>query len=78
MLFPQRFFHLLFSLLMSLVMATLMTALVTLINTGWQHGYLGRLARAWIIAWPISFGIVLISAPLVRKLAARLVQADTR
>lgn len=72
MIVPPRFSPLLFSLLMSLYMAALMTLLVTLLNTGLADGLLGRWGRAFVIAWPIAFGLTLVGAPPLQRLTARL------
>ncbi|WP_431025540.1 DUF2798 domain-containing protein [Halomonas sp. H5] len=74
MLFPPRHAPLVFSVLMSFYMVTLMTFLITWVNTGLADGFLGRWWRAIYIAWPIAFSLILIGAPRLQRLAARLIR----
>ena len=73
MSFPPRFAPLLFSLLMSLYMVSLMTFVITWVNTGFGEDFSGRWWRAFYIAWPIAFGLMLLGAPRLQRLVGRLV-----
>lgn len=72
MTIPARHANLLFAALMSLSMAFLMSALITLINRGAGSGYLTAWMQSFITAWPVAFVLVLVLAPLMRRLVARL------
>ena len=71
---PTRFTRLLFSLLMSLYMVTGMTFVVTWVNTGLSEGFIMRWLGAGVIAWPIAFALVLIGAPVIQRIVAKLVK----
>ncbi len=65
---------LLFAFLMSLYMACIMSGILTLINTGFDQGYWYRWLHAFLIAWACAFPLVLLGAPVVRKLVERLLR----
>ena len=69
---PARFYRFVFSGLMSIWLSTLMTGLVTLINTGIDPEFLLRWGRAFVIAWPIAFSLVLIRGGTVTRIANNL------
>ncbi len=77
MIFPPRFASLVFSVLMSVYMVFLMTFLITWINTGLGEGFLGRWWRAFYIAWPVAFMLILVGAPRLQRVAAKLVRQPT-
>jgi len=68
---PLRWQPLLFAGFMSGFMAFFMSGILTLVNLGWVDGFFGKWLHAFLIAWPIAFPLVLLFAPLTRKLLAR-------
>ena len=68
---PGRWQPLVFAAFMSFFMAFCMAGILTLVNIGWVEGFFGKWLRAFLIAWPIAFPLVLLFAPLTRKLLAR-------
>ena len=68
---PQRFQPLLFAAFMSFFMALCMSGILTVVNLGWVDGFFGKWLRAFLVAWPIALPLVLVFAPLTRKLLAR-------
>ncbi len=64
-------FRVIFSVLMSGLMAGLMTGWVSWLNLGAAFS-LARWGGAFVTAWPPAFVIVLLMAPLVQRLAAKL------
>ncbi|OHX15648.1 hypothetical protein BI343_16865 [Chromobacterium amazonense] len=64
--------RLLFSLLMSGAMSLVMTAWFTGLNLGLHADFLGHWLHAFAQAWPIALGAVLLLAPPLQKLTARL------
>ncbi|MFY0992012.1 DUF2798 domain-containing protein [Halomonas sp. C05BenzN] len=74
MLFPSRYAPLVFAVLMSIYMVTLMTFVITWVNTGLGEGFLGRWWRAFYIAWPVAFMLILIGAPRLQRVAAKLIR----
>lgn len=74
MLFPPRFAPIVFAFLMSIYMVTLMTFVITWANTGLIDGFVSRWWRAFYIAWPIAFCLILLGAPRLQRLAAALIK----
>jgi hypothetical protein len=74
-MFPPQMQRFVFSFFMSLWLCFLMTGIVTLINTGIDGGYPSRWAQAFIVAWPIGFTLVMLSAGAIGKITARLVRS---
>lgn len=74
MFFPPRYARWVFAVLMSIYMVTLMTLVITWANTGLSEGFLDRWWRAFYIAWPIAFTLILIGAPQLQKVTARLLK----
>lgn len=67
-----RFIPLVTAFAMSLYMVTIMTFVITWVNTGLADGLLWRWWRAFYIAWPIAFVLILIGAPRITRLIMRL------
>lgn len=71
---PAKYSNLLFGGLLSSIMVTIISGAVVLVN----HGLTAEFPRQWLMgfatAWPIAFPTVLIVAPRVRKLVARLTE----
>ena len=74
MFFPPRYARWVFAVLMSIYMVTLMTMVITWANTGLSEGFLGRWWRAFYIAWPIAFTLILIGAPQLQKVTDKLLK----
>lgn len=62
-----RMVPLTFAVLMSLYMVTGMTFVITWVNTGLGGEFYLRWAKAFVIAYPIAFALVLTGAPRIRK-----------
>ena len=76
MKFPARYSHLLFGALLSAIMVMIVSGTVVLVNSGFNHDFFVRWFRGFGTAWPIAFPTVLIVAPLVRRVVARITIAD--
>lgn len=74
MIFPAKYARYVFSTVMSLYMVTIMTCVITLVNTGYEGDFFMRWIRAFYIAWPIAFVLILIGAPRLQSFAARLIK----
>ena len=66
-----RFAPLVFAILMSIYMVTAMTFVITWVNTGMTDGFALRWFRAFYIAWPIAFILIMLGAPRLQKLVAK-------
>lgn len=70
---PARHANLAFAAIMSFLMALLMSGIVTAVNRGLDAGYPLAWMKSFGLAWPIAFVLVLLLAPRVRGLVARMV-----
>lgn len=75
-MFASRYQKLIFTFLMSIYMVTLMTLVITLVNTGMADGFLMRWAKAFIVAWPVAFVLILLGGPRIQKLTGKLIRQD--
>lgn len=48
-----------------------MTFVITWVNTGMTDGFALRWFRAFYIAWPIAFILIMLGAPRLQKLVAK-------
>lgn len=64
--------QLVFALIMSFFMAGLMSGIITAVNTGFDAGLPARWWHGFLVAWPCAFPLVLIFAPVARKLVELL------
>jgi len=62
---------------MTIVMVAVVTLIVTYLNLGFDPGFLGQWAKAFIIAWPIAATTGFFVMPAARGLAERLVPRKT-
>jgi hypothetical protein len=69
---PSRYAPQLFAFLMSFVMAFIVSSFVTWVNTGMDNGFVGRWMHSFVLAWPVAMICILIFAPRVRNLVAKL------
>jgi len=71
---PSKYSHLLFSFLLSLIMVTIISGVVILANHGLTPDFLQLWLNGFATAWPIAFPSVLVVAPLVRRIVARMTE----
>ena len=74
MLFPASYTRQVFAVIMSIYMVTIMTFVITLVNTGMEGDFIARWWRAFYIAWPIAFILILVGAPRLQRLASKLIK----
>lgn len=72
---PARFAPLLFSFILSGMMSFVVSGIATLRNAGLTNGVLSLWISAWLVSWLIAFPVVLIVAPVARRLVSLLVRA---
>jgi hypothetical protein len=70
---PARHANLAFAAIMSFLMALVMSGIITAVNHDLEAGYLLAWLKSFALAWPIAFALVLLLAPRVRALVARMV-----
>jgi hypothetical protein len=71
---PARYSNLLFGGLLSFIMVTVVSGTVVLINQGYDAEFFARWFRGFITAWPIAFPTVLVVAPFVRRVVAKITE----
>ena len=71
---PKRYAGLLFSLYTSAMMVLIVSGVLVALNTGLDAGHPLRLAKSYLITWPIAFASLLAVRPLVVKRVAASVQ----
>ena len=69
---PVRYSNLLFGAMLSMIMVTVISGAVVLVTQGLTANFLAQWLKGFAIAWPIAFPTVLVVAPMVRKVVARL------
>ena len=73
---PKRFEIVIFSFLLSMFMTFIVSGISTLRTLGLGDLFAAAWASNFISSWPVAFPAVLIVAPVVRKLVARLVKPE--
>ena len=71
---PAKYSNLLFGGLLSVIMVTIISGAVVLVNQGLTAAFPAQWFKGFATAWPIAFPTVLVVAPRVRKLVARLTE----
>lgn len=73
-MFPRKFAPVLFGLFLSGLMSLLVSGISTFRATGPIPGFAALWTSAWLTAWLFAFPIVLIAAPMARRMVERLVK----
>ncbi|SFQ82716.1 Protein of unknown function [Halopseudomonas formosensis] len=73
----SRYIPLVTAFAMSLYMVSIMTFVITWVNTGMDEAFLQRWWRAFYIAWPIAFTLILVGAPRITRAILRLKRDET-
>ncbi|MBB4867024.1 cellulose synthase/poly-beta-1,6-N-acetylglucosamine synthase-like glycosyltransferase [Pseudomonas nitritireducens] len=71
----RRYAPLLFALILSGVMTLLISGLATWRAIGTTPAFAQLWLGAWLTSWSIAFPLVLVIAPLTRRLVEKLVRA---
>ena len=71
---PSRFAPFLFGFILSGLMSFVVSGISTFRNAGLIDGYLGLWIGAWLPSWLFAFPIVLVVAPLARRIVGGLVR----
>ncbi|MDF3866367.1 DUF2798 domain-containing protein [Pseudomonas denitrificans (nom. rej.)] len=72
---PRRYAPLLFALILSGVMTLLVSGLATGRAVGLTPTFAQLWLGAWLTSWSIGFPLVLVIAPLTRRLVGKLTRA---
>lgn len=71
-MFPARFAPVLFGLILSGLMSCMVSGISTLRAVGLGGGFLGQWMASWAVSWAIAFPVVLVVAPITRRIVAVL------
>lgn len=71
---PARFALALFGFVLSGMMSLVVSGIATLRNTGLSDGVLSLWLSAWLLSWLIAFPVVLVVAPVARRLVSFVVK----
>ena len=70
---PNKYAPALFGLILSGLMSLLVSGISTYRAVGFSDSYAGLWTSAWLTAWLVAFPVVLVVAPLARRVVALLV-----
>lgn len=73
---PKAFAPALFGLILSGLMSLLVSGIATYRATGIGPDFAGVWAVGWLSAWLVAFPVVLVAAPLTRRVVGALVARD--
>ena len=71
---PARFAPVLFGLILSALMSFLVSGIATFRNSGFVDRFFELWIGAWLPSWLIAFPVVLVVAPIARRLVGLIVK----
>ena len=72
---PARYASVLFGFILSALMSFMVSGIATFRNFGLVDGFFGLWVSAWLPSWLIAFPVVLVVAPVARRLVGLVVKA---
>lgn len=72
-MFTSKLAPVLFGLILSGLMSLLVSGIATYRAVGFSHDFAGLWTSAWLTAWLVAFPVVLVVAPLARRVVALLI-----
>lgn len=69
---PGCYSNILFGGILSIIMVTIISGAVVLVTEGFSPDFAAHWFKGFATAWPIAFPTVLVVAPWVRRLVARM------
>ena len=69
---PARYAHILFGFLLSGIMVAIVSCVILLLGGAGFDGFFMRWLKAFLPTWAVAFPTVLVVAPFVRRLVAKL------
>lgn len=70
---PKRLEGLTFGFLVSGMMSFMVSGIATAMTAGLASGFINLWMGAWLPSWALAFPAILVVAPLVRRIMARIV-----
>ena len=74
-MFPTRFAPVLFGFVLSCLMSLLVSGIATFRTVGLIDDFLNLWATAWAPSWAIAFPVVLVVAPVARRIVGGMVKS---
>ena len=71
---PARYAPILFGFILSALMSFLVSGIATFRNAGLVDGFVLTWINAWLPSWLIAFPVVLVVAPIARRVVGVLVK----
>ena len=71
---PARFAPVLFGFILSGLMSFIVSGISTVRAAGWIDGVFGLWISAWLPSWAVAFPVVLVVAPITRRIVGQLVR----
>jgi hypothetical protein len=75
---PARYAGLVTSIFLSLIMTCVVSFISVLRSTGFDSRVFELWPSTWLLSWLIAFPVLIVAAPLARRMAAALVQPATQ
>lgn len=72
---PPRFAPAVFGFILSALMSFVVSGIATFRNAGPVDGFLGLWVGAWVPSWLVAFPVVLVVAPVARRIVNGMVRA---
>ena len=72
---PARYAPVLFGFILSALMSFMVSGIATFRNAGLVDGFFSLWIGAWLPSWLIAFPVVLVVAPVARRLVGLVVKA---
>lgn len=72
---PARYAPIVFGFILSALMSFLVSGIATFRNAGLADSFINVWISAWLPSWLIAFPVVLVVAPIARRLVGMLVRA---
>ena len=73
---PARYAHIAFGFTLSGIMSFLISGIATYRAAGLVHGFMGLWVGGWLTSWLVAFPIVLVVAPIARRIVGMLTIKD--
>jgi hypothetical protein len=73
---PRKYAPFLFGFFLSGLMSLVVSGIATVKTVGWEPSVLAVWTSSWLTAWLFAFPVVLIAAPLTRRVVEGLLSAE--
>lgn len=74
---PARFAPVVFGFILSGLMSCMVSGIATVRALGVVQGFFGEWMSSWVFSWTIAFPVVLVVAPVTRRMVSVLVKSET-